>query len=501
MIRPALRSLSPVLRWVLFALGLVLVAMIGGQQIASPNERVLQVVAAGLLVFVAFRSSSISALAFAVLLLPFPKATSYGNTNVALILLILIVWVYRLSRKTVTLPGFTSVDLPIVGLVMTYALSFYNVQGLRELQLSWSIFLAFLTYLVLTYLVISIVRTPEDVKKILVVQLVSGTLVCLGGVYELFNPSSALIPGWIEFGRGYELSQSGVRIGSTFIDFELFAEFCSLMLLLQIFLFSRANTKSRRVMIVGIMGITLLCLFATVTRGAIISLGVGLVYLMWLSRRRLNFVRLTTVVLLGAGILGTADFVVSNYTKSASVMDRLLGTQLQGGFVPETRAGAWEQSIDRIMDHPIIGHGPYFALERSLEVTFWPHNLYLFYWHITGILGLGCFLWLLYSLWKATKPRAASLGSGTFVEGATLLMRVMLVTFMVDQIKIEYLRNERYAFFVWFLFGLMVAVDRIAKREAAMSATLHAVPPEEAAPRPLRRTVGAVSARPAVSPR
>jgi O-antigen ligase len=478
----------------------VVAAIVAGQQIAAPNERVLQVVAAGLLVLLAFRSSSISALAFAVLLLPFPKATSYGNTNVALILLILIVWVYRLSRKSVTMPGWTAVDLPILGLVMAYALSFYNVTNVAQLQQAWSIFLAFLTYLLLTYMVISIVRTPEDVRKILFVQLVSGALVCLGGLYELARPSSALIPGWIEFGRGYESTTSGVRIGSTFVDFELFAEFCALNLFLQVFLFTRVNTRSRKVAIAGIMAMTFFCLFATVTRGAIISLAAGSLYLVWLSRKKLNFVRLVTVASLAIGLFGGMDFVVSHYTKSASVIERLMGTELEGGVVPETRVGAWSQAIERIQEHPIIGHGPSFVLERSLVIHYWPHNVYLYYWHIVGIVGLACYVWILVALWKSTRPRAPSLGSGTFVEGATLLCRVMLFTFIIDQIKIEYLRNERYAFFVWFLFGLLVAVGRVAKREEALArAAGPAVGSLPAAPAAPSVRPPAVSARPAVS--
>ncbi len=491
---------SNITRALVLAVGIILASIMAGQQIASPNERILQVAAAGLLVFLAFRSSSISAVVFAVLLLPFPKATSYGNTNVALILLILVVWVYRLSRKSVTLPGWSAIDLPVIGLSMAYLLSFYNVANAEHLRLSWQMFLAFLTYLLLTYMVISIVRTPADVKKILFAQLISGTLVCLGGVYELAHPSAALIPGWIEFGQGYELATSGVRIGSTFIDYELFAEFCVLNLFLQVFLFTRVTSRTRRVILVGIMLLTFFCLFATVTRGAIISLIAGTLYLLWLSRKRLNLTRLLIVGTLGIGFFAGADFIVSNFTKSGSVLERLMGTQLEGGVVPETRAGAWSQAIEAILKHPFIGHGPYFVTDRSLTVNIWPHNLYLYYWHIVGIVGLAFFLWILAAMWKATKPRALSLGDGTFVQGATLLCRVMLFTFMVDQIKIEYLRNQRYAFFVWFMFGLFIAISRVAKQEAVTATATDSGRDAALPSRSERMRPASVSARPAVNP-
>jgi len=45
-------------------------------------------------------------------------------------------------------------------------------------------------------------------------------------------------------------------------------------------------------------------------------------------------------------------------------------------------------------------------------------------------------------------------------------MRVLLFMFLIDQLKIDYLRNGTYSYFVWFLFGLILAVGNVARREA-----------------------------------
>src|SRR5688572_8581015 len=78
------RSAIPWMRWASRA-GLALlilgIAVSAGFQIAQPDKRVLQVVAAGLILLLAFKTRSISALVLAVLFLPFPRSTSYGNTN------------------------------------------------------------------------------------------------------------------------------------------------------------------------------------------------------------------------------------------------------------------------------------------------------------------------------------------------------------------------------------------------------------------------------------
>jgi O-antigen ligase len=224
-----------------------------------------------------------------------------------------------------------------------------------------------------------------------------------------------------------------------------------------------------------------------------------MIYLVWLSRRRINFVRLVTFGFLAIGILGVSDFVVSRYTRTGSVFERLVGTELEGGIVPETRAGVWKQASENVMDHPIVGHGPFYAAERGLETLYWPHSLYLYYAYIVGFVGLAFFLWILAVLWKATRPRAPSPGSGTYVQGATVIFRAMLFMFIVDQIKIEYLRNERYSFYIWFMFGLMIAIDRVAKREASEgNRAVEAVASHDATPRLRPARPAAVSARPAV---
>jgi len=109
--------------------------------------------------------------------------------------------------------------------------------------------------------------------------------------------------------------------------------------------------------------------------------------------------------------------------------------------------------------------------------------------------GLFFFLWILRELWITSKPMAASFGSGTYIQSATVLVRVMLFMFILDQTKIDYLRNGTYSFFVWFLFGLILAVCNVARLEANSLAVVEGVAPA----RPLLERVRAQGA--AGSPR
>jgi O-antigen ligase len=431
----------------------------------------------------------------AVLFLPFPKGTSYGNTNVAFILLIFMVWLYRVTTRRAEPLGRTPLDIPILGLVMAYCVSFYNVQP-QYLSLAWGLFLGFLTYLLIYFLILAIVKSTEDVQKLFLAQTISCVAMCLLALYEQRHPGTTLIPGWISFSQTGGGHGSGVRVGSTFLDYELFGEYCALNLFLQMFLFTRAKSRSRKYLIMGIMALTFFCLFSTVTRGAIISFLVGSGYLMWLSRHRLNFMRLVMIFALAVPLIIGADYIVANFTNSDSVLERLFGTELKGG-VPETRSGVWSQSSASVLRSPWIGHGPYMAPRIGVQTQYWPHNLYIFYAYITGMFGLTFFLWFLWELWKSSRPRALSLGSGTWIEGATLLTGIMLFTFMIDQIKIEYLRNSNYSFFVWYFFAMIFVISRVAQREAAVHVPL-ARETDDAQPARAPTRPGRVAERPAI---
>ena len=148
----------PIVRGLVLAVFVVVFAVFAGMQIATPDKRVIQVLAALVLVFFAFRIDTVLALAIATLFLPFPKATSYGNTNVTFVLLIFIVWLFRVTTHRITPPARLPAMTPVALLVMSYLISFYNVEH-AHYAVAWSKFLAFLSYLFLAYMVVSVVRT------------------------------------------------------------------------------------------------------------------------------------------------------------------------------------------------------------------------------------------------------------------------------------------------------------------------------------------------------
>jgi hypothetical protein len=53
-----------------------------------------------------------------------------------------------------------------------------------------------------------------------------------------------------------------------------------------------------------------------------------------------------------------------------------------------------------------------------------------------------------------------------FPEAFMKILHVIIVIFLFDQIKIEYLRNATYTLFIWSLFGVILATYNIIKKDS-----------------------------------
>ncbi len=101
---------------------------------------------------------------------------------------------------------------------------------------------------------------------------------------------------------------------------------------------------------------------------------------------------------------------------------------------------------------------------RGLKVWTWPHSLYLYVGNNVGFIGLAIFLYFLWRLWRLSSPPSDDLGHADYSRAYLLIAHVQVVAFMVDQIKIEFMRNSIYMFQVWLMFALIVAAWQVANR-------------------------------------
>lgn len=442
-----------------------------GQQYMNPNKRVIAVIVAVILAGLAWRLDMLWGLGVIVLTIPYPRGTVFGNSNVALILVLLVIWLLRITQRQAAGPRRTPLDLPIAGLLIAYLISFYNVSGEPNLRYAIENMQLFVACLLMFYLIVSNLRTEAQLRRFHYFQAFSLLTILLITVYELNHPGQDFIPGWINFRNtvGDEFNQHNVRVGGPFFDYELMAEFTALNLLFVMFMVARARSRTQQVLFGGLFLMGVFILFATVTRGAIFSLGAALLYLLWIVRRRVKFVPLVVGLATGVSLFLLMNFYVATFTRSGDLMERLFGTHFYG-LVPDSRRTAWADGWERFLQHPIIGHGPYYSAQTGTRVWFWPHNGYLLIANLVGVVGLAFYLWMLARMVWLTRPRVDSLRGSNYASSFLIVGHLQLVLFAVDQVKIDFLRNEIYQFEVWLLFSGVVSAYLISRDVEARAA-------------------------------
>ncbi len=449
----------------------VIAGIVLGQQYMSPNKRVVPVIVGLLVSGLAWGVGIVAGLGVLIVALPFPRGTVFGNTNLALILMMLVIWLLRVTQRQIPPPRGTPLDIPIIGLLTMYMLSFYNVHNQTLLIAGLQNFELFAGAALMFYLIVNNTRTVADLERIQQFMMISATSLFVIAVYELNHPASDFITGWISFSAtvGSEFNTRNVRVGSMFHDFELLSEYCVMTMMMAIFLLLRARTLGRTLIYGSFLVLNAFVMFTTVSRGAIVSLSVGMAYLLWITRRHLRFVPFTIIAVTSIVGFLTMNYFVANYTRSGDMFARLASTKVVQGWMPEDRAETWGNALGRAMVHPLLGSGPSYGEVAGWQL-WWPHNVYLYYANIIGFPGLLFFLWLMFKFVTLTRPKVDSLTHPDYAQAYLIICQVQIVMFVINEFKIDYLRNNVYMFPVWVLFAVWTATWRLAQAQSAARA-------------------------------
>jgi hypothetical protein len=456
------------------ALYTLMVGIFAGTQIYNPNKRAIEAAAGLILVFILWNGSCLGALWMLFVLYPFPFAISLGDSNIIFLILTFIIYLIRVSAGKDEIHSDPLVNMPIILLFSAYVLSFYNLDPNPSIMRSAYInTISFFGAILLYYLMINSIDSEEKLIRTLKILMISVAFIITFTILELLFPGRTIIPNWLYTTHKVGLITRGIRVGGPFHDFELMAEFYAINALIIFFLLIRSRRLLTRAIFTALLLADLFTMFTTITRGAFISLAIAGMYMIFISRRDLTIVRLVAFGTLFVGLAFFMDAFVTKYTVSGSLFDRILKTTFEKGIIPSNRLIAWGGSLKRAMENPIIGHGPGWDFTKSIDIRHWPHNVYLYFLNITGLLGLSSFLFLIFRFMKATlRGFKASLITSPFPVAFMKILHVCLVLFLIDQIKIDYARNNTYSYFIWIFFGLIGATRLIIEksRETAHAA-------------------------------
>jgi O-antigen ligase len=214
----------------------------------------------------------------------------------------------------------------------------------------------------------------------------------------------------------------------------------------------------------------------------------GLLCFIFVFRAKLGFARIAQILVVSTMVLAGAATVVSQQTEYSQMFDRLASTTEMKDGVPRTRAVVWSVAFENIPERPLLGHGPRVLQQHELRyrrvppeqlVGPYPHNLYLHLLVTVGIVGLAAFLWFFFNVGRHIY---LGLKHGRFANdydrGLVVMGLLFLLTFLVDELKIEFNRDgtSDYVQFIFALCGIFVGwadKARMAVRELTAQPKRH----------------------------
>jgi hypothetical protein len=308
--------------------------------------------------------------------------------------------------------------------------------------------------------------------------------VFLIAAWEARHAGQVLIPGLLDFSTtsGHDFNTHDVRVGASFRDYELLSEYCGLFFLLAVFRWVRTRSTTQRVLLTLFGLFNLYTMFTTVTRGVFVALAIVIPTILFTIRRHLNPVRFMTAAA-GITVLAIAmNILVATHTNSGDLFQRMAETKVVHGFVPEAREVPWRNAWERSLVHPILGQGPYYGALAGHDL-YWPHNVYLFVANIVGYPGLLFFLMFLFGMFTMLRPVVDDLRHASYADAFLIIGRAQLFMFLLNEIKIDFLRNPNYTYQVWLMFSTWTAAYLVSRTEGVRAGfhTAAPLPAREAA--------------------
>ncbi|MBD3336428.1 MAG: hypothetical protein GF355_13015 [Candidatus Eisenbacteria bacterium] len=468
--RPAPEPASPrrLQDWLVHpALVLIMAGIVGlavGMQFVKVNPRLIKAVIAAIMFFVFARYPVYVGVGAFVLLYPFPTAVALGNSNFIFAVMLTAMWLVKVGLRVEPWPRGSLLGTPVFALFAVHILSLIMMPDFMDFR-EVVLFQQFLLAAVLVFAVMTnTITTPRRLHFLFQVLTVGAVMTNLQALIQFVAPTLRIIPAWYYVSPALgQAAEFGGRIGGVFRSHPLLADSAAMMVILQLFLMTRAAGPWRKGYHLAVAGLATLSLFISVNRGGFVILLFGLLIVGWHLRRDLKFSRIAvSVSVLAITFLIFEQLTAGRYEDEVTLFSRVAGTRFES-LMPENRAKVWTYYAGLILQSPILGHGPMIDI---IAMEAWPHNAYLFYAYTTGVIGLSIFLWLLLRAILKTRPRGAvSWVHGSYVRGAMLAVHVMLLQFAVGQLRTDHQRGNVFVYLAYILFAQAAIVYRLVQEE------------------------------------
>lgn len=362
------------------------------------------------------------------------------------ILILYLIDIYIYKKESLNINTFiVSVLFALLMMIINTFTSLNVIGSMRDLLMN-------LAGISLLISINSAVKTKEDFNKIITSIAINAAFICIWGIiqYKFFG---TVRREWVDADVS---SQISARAYSVFMNPNVFAEYIVLVVPLVVSLFWTHKDGFKKFVFLGIVGLLMLSLLLTFSRGGILSVAISAFTFLFFLYRPL------IALFIPFGLLGMS-FLPEN------IRNRIISITNVKDSSASYRFKIWQITKDVIKDHPIsgvgFGHKPFKqtfeSYIRSMPI-FHAHNTYLEVMAEGGAAGFITFLFVviisiietLRIIYKTTDKNIKAFACGLIASIVGILAHGMFE----DIIYIN-----RIILMIWVILGLVMALKNINK--------------------------------------
>ncbi len=422
------------------------------------------VILGAIVIFIAANSAPLRvSIGILLFMIPFqPVSTRYGSLNIAMTIVLAGALMIRGRLPLVPMLG-SALAVLFAYLISISQLpkSIYSLHGIE--------FVGLLSSFIMFYLCYNLARNGENRRFILNILMYSNALSVLYCLVQLgVDPGESIeLFGSRDFKMNQNRGGGDARLVGPFGTPGITAAYFMTMSLIVVYEFAHSIGR-RKTLTLLLLIADIAMIIATANRGSFLVLCLGLLFYLYIFRAELGTLRIVQSLVAATVLFVGAATVLSTFSDYGQLFSRLTSSAEMENGVPATRAVVWPIAIKNIKEKPILGHGPRLLGQHEVRFTRVPkeqlvspyaHSLYLHLMVTVGIVGTACMLFFLFGvLFRMYSVARISGRISSYDRGLIWVGFVVVGTFLVDELKIEFLRNTTvdYANFMFATFGIFL---------------------------------------------
>jgi putative inorganic carbon (HCO3(-)) transporter len=394
-----------------------------------------------------------SAIYWLIIMIPFSMAIAPAPLSVFMGQLLACFLLKKILKKE---PLFvrTAIDLPLICIIVMTIISFINSVDYKD-SLRGGVG-RLMQYVFIFYILVQEIKDKLHIQRIIASVVLGIVLVSCDELWQVATGK--------DFVRGYAtiVNLGLLRATASFKDANTLGVYLSALAPLVLGLAFFYYRGRKKIIMVLASALALAGIVLTYSRPTFLALYLVLLFFAITRRNRL----LTGLLIL---LLAIGPFILPGAVKEWA---RVVDYNPVRFMCNDDRIAIYLHTFNMIKAHPVIGVGANTYMKNYKRYKIYPeyrgigtsdflyaHNNFLHLAAEIGLIGLGCFLWLLFNLFKELGKIYRSI-SEPYPKAVVLSLIACAIAFQINGLTESSLYSARVALLFWYIAGLGLAFKR-----------------------------------------